>query len=214
MRQFDHLFNLHSGGSCIIIGNGPSLKDVPDAFLESAPTLGSNRVYLKYVPNYYACVNPLVIHQYRNEIKACHSHAKFISEGFGFESDYELHSVQTPMFSFCPYKWIHEGYTVTFVLLQLAFWMGFTSVVMVGIDHRYEYEGAPNQEKVMKGDDPNHFDPNYFKGATWNNPDLERSRRAYKMANDVYEANGRHIVNLTPNTGLDVFEQRDMLWAR
>ena len=54
--------------TCLIVGNGPSLKDVPNTFLAKYPTFGSNRCYLKFLPDYYASVNPLVIHQCKREI--------------------------------------------------------------------------------------------------------------------------------------------------
>ena len=49
--------------TCLIIGNGPSLANVPNEFLERFFTFGSNRVYLKFTPDVYACVNPLVTRQ-------------------------------------------------------------------------------------------------------------------------------------------------------
>jgi hypothetical protein len=77
----------------------------------------------------------------------------------------------------------------------------------VGVDHRYTFEGEPNEENILVGDDPNHFDPDYFRDQSWHNPDLEKSEEAYVMALDAYSAMGRYIINLTPNTALDVFEK-------
>ena len=60
--------------------------------------------------------------------------------------------------------------------------MGFGVVVILGMDHRYAYKGSPSESRQLEGDDPNHFDPGYFSGHTWGNPDLANSVRYYAMA--------------------------------
>lgn len=203
-----HLNNLHRNGTAVVIGNGPSLRDVPDSFLTKHVTLGSNRIYLRHKPNYYAVVNPLVIKQNREEIEQLAT-VKFVRAGEGLRG-YQLNSKRKPLFSFEPLTWIHEGYTVTYVLLQLAAYLGFATVLLVGVDHRYTFDGKPNERKRMVGDDPNHFDPAYFRGQEWNNPDLEKSAKFYAVARSVYEQAGRRIINLTEGSALDVFEKGDI----
>lgn len=190
-----------------MIGNGPSLKDVPLKFLKKYPTFGANKIYLLdgFTPSYYVCVNPLVLEQNRAEIEALPCE-KFIRGGMGFSGN-QLHSVGFPMFSYCPDKWIYEGFTVTFVSLQLAFFMGFTTALLVGVDHRFTYSGNPNEQQHMAGDDPNHFSPDYFKNQDWHNPDLERSEHAYRLALKAFTDDSRKIVNLTQGTALNVFQK-------
>ncbi len=94
--------------------------------------------------------------------------------------------------------------------MQLAYYFGFTTVLLVGVDHSYKYDGKPNQEMVMNNDDPNHFDPSYFKGQKWNNPDLEKSEISYNLAKVAFEKDGRRIVNLTPGSKLNVFEKGNL----
>lgn len=195
--------DIHKGKTCLVIGNGPSLKDIPNSFLNKYPSFGSNRIYLKYVPTYYVAVNPLVIEQNKKEIEALDC-VKFIRQGMMVSGE-QLVSAPYKGFSKSPHKWIYEGYTVTYVSLQLAYFMGFKTVLLVGVDHRYTFDGGPNKENVMEGDDPNHFDPNYFKGQAWNNPDLIQSQFSYEMADMIYNADKRRIINLTKGTALDTF---------
>ena len=196
--------NTHMGETAVVIGNGPSLKDVPNTWLDKYPTFGSNRIFLKYIPRYYVAVNPLVIAQNKASIEMMEC-VKFLRPGI-VDSGYPLNSQPKKEFSYEPHKWIYEGYTVTFVSLQLAFFMGFSTVLLVGVDHRYKFDGKPNQESVMSSDDPNHFDPEYFKGQRWNNPDLFQSEVAYGLALVAYTKAGRRIINLTPGSDLNVFE--------
>ena len=204
--------NKHKGETCIIIGNGPSLKPILDTnmdFLNKYPTFGSNRIYLRYIPTYFVCVNPLVIDQNREDIEILDCE-KFIRGGMlksGNQLECRHHH---KAFSLHPDQWVYEGYTVTFVSMQLAYWMGFTTVLLVGMDHRYIYEGKPNLANKMTHQDPNHFDPDYFQGQWWNNPDLEQSELSYWMAEEQYRKDNRKIINLTAGTALDVFEKGDI----
>jgi len=121
-----------------------------------------------------------------------------------------LFSASMPMFSKSPLDFIYEGFTVTYVCMQLAYWMGFTTALLVGVDHRFTFEGQPNEQVISQGADPNHFHPDYFgKDVAWNNPDLYRSEMAYRMALTNYKWDDRKIINLTPDTALDVFEKQD-----
>lgn len=193
--------------TCLIIGNGPSLREVPDLFLEKFHTFGTNRIYTRFVPNYYVCINPLVCSQFLPDIEQLQTKKYIRAEYAKDAGGTPLYSSPIPHFSRDPLKVIYEGYTVTYACMQLAFWMGYQTVLLVGLDHYYEYNGKPNEQQVLEGNDPNHFDPNYFKGVEWNLPDLEQSEKAYKMAKVVFETDGRQIINLTEGTHLDVFEK-------
>lgn len=201
--------NQYRGESCYVIGNGPSLRDEPNSKLLSLPTFGTNRIYKKLNPAFYVCVNPLVIEQNKREIaEMIHHSLMFVRADMGLPGYQLRKSLQAP-FSYEPLQWINEGYTVTYVCLQLAYWMGFSTVKLVGVDHRYTFEGNPNETKQMQGDDPNHFDPGYFRGQQWQNPDLANSEKYYRIAKSIFEADGRRIINITPNSALDVFEKGD-----
>lgn len=199
----------HKGETGLIIGNGPSLNDVPLEFLKKYPSFGTNRIYLLegFTPTYYCSVNPLVISQFTEDIAKIEA-PKFLPASYCFDDTcLPLNSSGVVVFSQDASSWVYEGHTVTFVCMQLAYYMGFDTVLLVGVDHSFKYEGAPNQEMTLDGNDLNHFHPDYFKGRKWNNPDLERSERAYKLARAMYEAHNKRIINLTPNTKETVFEK-------
>ena len=201
----------HRGEAAVIIGNGPSLRDVPLSFLKEYPSFGTNRIYLLdgFEPTYYVSVNPLVIEQSIEQIKNIRSF-KFLPNKFCsyFDNVAPLESRNYPCFSMNPAAYIYEGYTVTYVCMQIAYYMDFDNILLVGIDHRFTFDGKPNQEVISQGEDQNHFHPGYFgAGVRWNNPDLERSAEAYQMAKEVYDRSGKRIINLTKGTALNVFEK-------
>lgn len=199
-------------GECFVIGNGTSLKDETNEFLRSFPSFGTNRIYLKLLPTYYVCINQEVASQWKDDIAKLDC-VKFVTDRVEIPGAIPLHSSYMMAFSREPYKYVCEGNTVTYVALQLAFYMGFTTVYLIGVDHRYKFKGSPHDLLTADGADPNHFDQSYFSnGAKWNAPDLEGSEKAYSIAKRVYESDHRKIINLTPNTALDVFEKRIHLW--
>jgi glycosyltransferase involved in cell wall biosynthesis len=101
---------------------------------------------------------------------------------------------------------IWEGHTVTYVALQIAFYMGFEKVVLLGIDHDYGQVYQPNIEVVSTAEDQAHFDESYFgPGIRWHAPDLQMSEVAYSLARKAYEAAGRQIINASAHSKLNAF---------
>ena len=217
--------NKHLGQRCVIIGNGPSLNKMDLSFLKDEICFGMNRIYLgfekwDFLPTYYVSVNPLVLEQSIDEILNIPA-PKFISHhGIPYFEDPDqaifLKSLDKPIFSRDPSQGLWEGYTVTYVALQLAFYMGFSHVILIGVDHHFIAPGNPNQEVVSEGQDQNHFDPEYFgAGTRWHLPDLKNSEMAYKLARYVYANSGRSVIDATYEGKLQVFPKVDyrQIWG-
>jgi hypothetical protein len=209
----------HRGQRCFVIGNGPSLKRTDLARLRGERTFGLNRIYLKFeelgfATTYLVCVNKLVISQCAAELEALPC-PKFIGwsarRHIRFTDDMVLvRDLAEPGFHEDPSDGVWEGSTVTYVALQLAYFMGFDPVILIGVDHDFATKGEPGQVVVSQGDDPNHFDPRYFgKGFRWELPNLPTSEQAYRLARSHFEANGRRIWDATVGGKLAVFEKID-----
>ncbi len=121
-----------------------------------------------------------------------------------------LKSIGRPSFSKDLTNGLWEGYTVTYVAMQLAYFMGFSEVILIGVDHHFTTPGQPNQEVISEGNDPNHFHPDYFgKGTRWNLPDLKNSEIAYRLAKQAFDADGRRIIDATADGKLTIFPKED-----
>lgn len=95
---------------------------------------------------------------------------------------------------------------MTYVAMQIAYYLGFHIVILIGVDHTFEAKGEPHTTVVSAGDDRDHFSLNYFgKGFRWQLPDLETSEVAYRLARSQFEHSGRRIVDATVGGKLDVF---------
>ena len=209
--------DIHQGERCVIIGNGPSLNEMDLSFLEDEITFGLNRIYLgfdqwDFRPDYYVSVNGLVLEQHADEILEMIPGPKFIGQhGLPYlphnRSDVIfMPHLGEPVFSKDPRQGIWLGFTVTYVAMQLAYFMGFSEVILIGVDHSFVTEGPPNVEVVSEGEDLNHFSKEYFgEGTRWQLPDLHNSEIYYGLANIVYQSDERKIIDATLNGKLDVF---------
>jgi len=216
MRRIAALKNTHRGERCFILGNGPSLKNTDLKKLKEEFTIGLNRIFLAFPElgfktSVLVSVNDLVVEQSAAEIKALGipTFVAWRARRWLKPADnlYFLYTTYTgPKFGRDLTGRLWEGATVTYAALQLAFYLGFETVILIGVDHNFVTQGKPNTTIVSQGDDPNHFHPAYFgKGFRWQLPDLDTSEHAYRMARQAYEADGRRVIDATVGGKLHVF---------
>jgi len=123
------------------------------------------------------------------------------------------------MFSPDPGAYLIQPHTVTITMLQLAAYMGFSEIFLVGCDNAYkltetvEHDGGEATRARVgltstRDDDPNHFDPRYFgSGRRWHVPNLRAMVAQYEQARVALEAQGVRVFNATVGGELEVFER-------
>lgn len=216
--RLKRFFNCHRGERLVLVCNGPSLNQTDFGNIRHEICLGMNKIFLglktfKFHPRYYIAVNAKVIEQSARAIQALNC-VRFVTDSQKQavlqESalTYLINTKQPPAeFSFDITQGIREGGTVTYAALQIAFYMGFAKVCIVGMDHRYAFSGKPHEARFMEGPDPNHFSDAYFQNQHWDNPDLQRSEQFYALARKNFEAAGRRIIDCTYDGACTVFEK-------
>lgn len=235
IQRLGELKDRHRGQRCFIIGNGPSLKQTDLSKLKNEFTFGMNRIYLGFpemgfATTYFVSVNSLVIEQSAAEIRALPM-PKFVSwrsrnllyppgttagslpallkkEDVTF-----LHTTYSgPKFARDVRGRVWESATVTNVALQLAYFMGFQTTILIGVDHTYAAQGKPNTTVVSQGADQDHFHAGYFgKGFRWQLPDLDTSEQGYHLAQQAYTEDGRQVLDATVGGKLTIFPKVDYL---
>ena len=213
----------HPGERCVIMGNGPSLKSMDLSVLKDEVTFGMNRIYLlfdrlSFEPTYFVSINELVLRQFSDEITQL-SMPKFLN--WNARSCFKKNMDSTLFvkdslklddgFSTDITEKVFSGGTVTYVALQIAYYMGFNEVFLIGVDHNFSQKGIPNTVELrQKSEDEDHFHPQYFpKGSKWQLPDLVRSEMAYEKARKNFELDGRKIWDATVGGKCQVFEKID-----
>jgi hypothetical protein len=230
--EIGHFRDLHRGQRAVIIGNGPSLNQHDLSKLAGHNTIAVNGIFyaahrMEFDPTYYVVEDTAFMRDNLEEVKAYRAGHKFFPSIYrpligtdrnvtyfmmnrGF---YERKSPDfcIPRFSTDPTQRIYSGQSVTIINLQLAFYLGFEEVVLIGMDFSYSVpeDAVVNGDIVTSaGDDPNHFHPEYFgAGKVWKDPKLERVLANYALAKRVYEANDRRIVNATAGGKLELFDR-------
>ena len=220
--------DIHYGKRAILVCNGPSLNKIDFEAIKNERIIGLNKIHLGLKrfglnPDYIVAINNLVIEQAIKEMakincpKFIMNHSKSLA--IKDKNIYMINRISGPRagqrgdginFSTDLAKGFIGGNTVTYAALQIAFYMGFSKIIIIGMDHNFTYHGNPNQEGLLDGADPNHFDSSYFSNMLWHNPDLKASEEAYKYAKETYELNGRQIIDSTIDGKCKIFDKQDL----
>jgi hypothetical protein len=219
-RRLVSLQGRHVGSRAVLVANGPSLNLMELGFLRQETVIGLNKIFLGFkkfgfYPKYYVAVNVKVLKQSAKEIRAMNC-VKFISDKAADfipanGLTYHIKTTNTPhRFYQDISQGVQEGWTVTYAALQVAYFLGFREVILIGLDHRFKFSGQPNESSKLEGPDPNHFSENYFgHGQTWDNPDLAHSEESFHIARREFEKTGRKIFDATVGGACPVFEKID-----
>jgi hypothetical protein len=202
----------------IIVGNGPSLRNEDFSLLEGQDVFISNYAikhpWLARIARGIAVSNPWVAAQepYWFNLASCW---KFFPFWHGESIQYDESCVFLNayggdlFFSTHVAERIAWHSTVTFFWLQILYSAGYRKIVLVGVDNFYQQPVELKEGDLIdqKTDDPNHFDPAYFKGRRWQAADTGKMEETYAMAKEYYERDGREIVNCTSGGSLELFRR-------
>ena len=216
--------NLYDGKSCIIVGNGPSLK-VED--LEKANNMisfASNKIQnifgnTNWRPTYYCIADrKIYLDLYKNineEIKNIFIQIDTLRKYPNFNENFAPYYIRLldgtfypslPKFSNNILNGIYDGNTVTYMMLQIAIFMGFKTIYLLGIDHNYSQTLNPDGTVSYDSNIKDHFsDSDVIK----NVPALYKSTIAYQAAKKYADEHGIKIYNATRGGKLEVFERID-----
>jgi len=232
VKDFTDFKNKHRGERCFVVGNGPSLNDTPMESLKNEYTIGCNRVYLGFPKwgynfNYWGIEDTRVAKDTAKEWNEIDADAKFIPKdlwhlvtdtdrcvpiNFVRENPY---TPTWPSYSINPDK-IYWGFSVIYMMLQIACVMGFDPIYLIGMDHHYTrktdtHERGNEAKLISSGSDPDHFDPNYFaKGRKYHMPRTDMSTLAFNKAAREAAKYGITILNASTFTKLNSFGKVDI----
>ncbi|MCF8709469.1 6-hydroxymethylpterin diphosphokinase MptE-like protein [Rhizorhapis sp. SPR117] len=231
--RMNGLRNKFSGQRIFIMGNGPSLNNTPLELLKNEYVFGLNRVSLlfdriSWRPTFFTAFDVRVVPDNKEEFANLDVPYKFFSarykqmmglkdahywyhtKGFyeGFETCFE------PMVA---YSGFGGGGTIAIIAIELAYFMGFREIYLIGTDVSYSVpktvaqsgkdvfgDGVKLELESTQDDDANHFDPRYFgKGKKWHNPNVRDMKIGFARAASYIEQRGGMLRNATVGGQLD-----------
>lgn len=225
------LRNRHLGERCFVVGNGPSLTCQDLEQLRFEYTFASNKIYLLFKdttwrPTFYSCEDTLVAQQAEKEIVSVESTLKIFPSHLlnivergencyfvDFINHFELlrkKPSQERWFSDDLAYGVHWGSTVTYTLIQMAVFMGFKDIYLIGLDHRYVVPKRKVGGHYIYQGECNHFSDKYrAAGEKWHAPRLEVLEISYSYAREHCEKRGVSLLNASRSTDLKVLERVD-----
>lgn len=166
--------NINKGKRCFIIGNAPSLKyeDLEMLYNMGEICFGVNRIYkafdnTKWRPTYYVAVDYQICKNDYNIIKDIDS-TKFVRHFFNDidwkdSNIYQFGGVSSKNIQFSKdiSEGVYIGNTVIYDTLQIAFYMGFSEIYLLGVDldlskkineeGRHFYKWHNDKERLHEG---------------------------------------------------------------
>lgn len=229
-KNWEKLKKQRNSDRIFIIGNGPSLKvsDLDLLHKNDELSFAFNKIYLafeqtKYRPSYYMVEDILVAENNRDKINSISNLPKFFPEfitrqltcshgdyiyGLNIPNNIKL-SAQRPSLNFFDFGW---GGSVTCTAIQVALYMGFKEVCLLGVDNSFTYDkNSVHKNHLIGRGESNHFHPDYRPvGEKWNYPPTEITNNHFIMLKKLSERVGSKIINCTRGGLLEVFERKNL----
>ena len=214
-KKLKNYKGIHEGKRCFIVGTGPSLSLEDLQLIKGEYSFSVNSIVLSYPdtdwrPTYYCIQDRFGYEKLKESIKAANMDVVFngISnkrmtpimdiDNIPFPLNLLDHGKSIPKhitkFSGDAYKVVYAGHSITYSAMELAVYMGFKEIILLGVDCDYSKE--VNHIKAYSVQDD--INAAYL------------MRESYKVAREYADKNHIKIINATRNAKLDVFERESL----
>ncbi len=230
--------NKYKGKRVFLLGNGPSLNETPLYMLKDEYVICFNRFYimrerLNWVPNFYMCIDDLVLQDLAPEIKeivkdmefAFFPDRHFRNKNFkkilpNLKNMFWMKPVFGQSFS-TDLPRVNLGGSVIYEGMQVMNHLGFDEIVLLGVDMNFQIHETAKVIGNERGtnitsqddDDPNHFDPRYFgKNRSYHQPKVHVINNIVRNLNflgenmETYDVN---IINAGFSSKIESFPRQD-----
>lgn len=200
---------------CFVIGNGPSLTVSDLELLNGELCFGTNAIYelfdkTSWKPFFYVCIDPEVLKECCREICRLNiEHIFLVFQGRVLQEKinylllnhhfvlnkygYHLRKVEEN-----PAKGISMAHSVSITCLELAIYMGFKEIYLLGMDHE-------NPSSHAKGMHQREQFETAFKQIK-----MQEITRDFTLIREYAESKGVRIVNVTRGGNLQVFPKKEL----
>lgn len=209
--QLEDFKDKHKGEEVIVVCNGPGLKNIPFAFIESRPNFVIN-FFPYWAPwvriNYWLALDPIcfkALEHAKEAVKFIKSHQANVFKGYEDENlvFYEMRD-QVPGFVWTE-EWGLKYSTTALAAAHLGVYMGASKVLLVGFDCTYGmglYQNLADFEGLSRI--PHFYDKRkHFNGYSgmWD--------EHFRIFADWAEGQGTEIINLSVPTASKHLKRED-----
>lgn len=221
IRKLKKLHISHPGERCFIIGNGPSLTPKDLDLLKDEFCFAANRIdrifeFTDWRPSFYCTQDITIIQNFRDVIKEIHAPHKLMVYSGSRKIGYIGKAMYTPFAGLNCYPQppifsedisvqIGDGYSVTYTFMQVAAYMGFKEIILLGVDHNFPVDITPDGKIVANADAAEHFYGS--NGISKHYPMLYKVDLAFNTAKQYADEHNIKILNATRGGKLEVFER-------
>lgn len=213
LKEFENKYN---GKRCFIIATGPSLTIDDLESLKNEYTFGMNSIIklfdkTSFRPTFYGIQDKNVYGAMEEEIKKAPIKTAFCSDEllqhynipssfitFPYDGNYHLFNGKlgeyNAKFSDNAYNIVYDGYSITYSLIEIAVYMGFKEIYLLGCDCSYP-----------KGSKSHIVESGFVDKNAMSNP--IRMRVGYKCAKEYADSHNIKIYNATRGGELETFER-------
>ena len=215
------------GKRCFIIGSAPSLSLSDLEQLKDEYTFASNKIFTVFDqtawrPTFYVVSDSdITPEMYKHSAKFdSQIQAKFFPVNFKDGCDgenpnalfYNYIGCDTtgripPAFSDDMTKYLVEGYSVAYVAMQIAVYLGFTEIYLLGLDFSWPIYKDCAGNIYENGQAKHRFYEDNHEADEISIPNVELMESAYKQARRYGEIHNIKICNATRGGKLEVFER-------
>lgn len=213
-EKLSSLHNKYEGERCFIVATGPSLTIKDLEKIKHEYCFGMNSVVklfdrTEWRPTFYGCQDPRVYRQLKYDIDNSHFEYKFYGsflkmyfkltdEYVEFPIDlmnhpYNFKKYTTKFSDNCDIV-VYDGFSITYSLMQIAVYMGFKEIYLLGTDCDYSGERmhvVEYKDKYISGKDSI----------------TNRLLYAFSVAADFAHSHDVKIYNATRGGKLEIFER-------
>ncbi|MDB4666626.1 DUF115 domain-containing protein [Akkermansiaceae bacterium] len=228
-KRIRKLKDRHRGARCFIIGSGPSLRacDLSELSESGEVSFAFNRIFHMFTqtdwrPTYYMSedekmlkgsvdeVNKMDLKYKFIPVQAKYYHDVYVDGAIQYKMTYQKSDTRRRLFSSNCAKGINAGSTVVYSAMQMAAYMGFSEIYLLGLDHNFNKSVNNNGEIVIDHSVKDYFseDYNVDKDDLYI-PNTEESTQTYVDAKYYLDQMGVKVFNATRGGKLEVFERAD-----
>lgn len=211
-KQIDKYKDLHKGQRCFIVATGPSLTIDDVNKLKNEVTFSMNSIIkifdqTDWRPTYYGIQDIDVYKKLKHDIQQSGLKHVFyadlirnfcLKDAIPYRIDLQKHLLgeSSVKYSSDFSKIVYDGYSITYSMIQLATYMGFNKIYLLGCDTNYN--GSQNHI-IEYGEPPKGIDAFY-----------DHAIISYQVAKEYACNHNIHIYNITRGGMLEVFERKDI----